>query len=71
MDAKQIIGIEFANEKYGDCTVLNSMCTKCKTIIESKEFKVENNSPQMSLFIKCPVCGVKFKSHKLYEEVTE
>lgn len=71
MDAKQIIGIDFSSEKFRDLTSLNSLCTKCKSVVESKTFKPDDNAPQMSVFIKCPICGVKFTSHQLYEEVTK
>ena len=65
---QQIIGIDLASEKLGDWTVICSVCSNCKNIIEMKKFKPNKNAPQMSVFIRCPNCGIKFDRHVIREE---
>ena len=65
---QQIIGIDFANEKFGDWTAISSICSHCKSVIETKTFNPNDNAPQMSVFIRCPKCGEKFDRHIIREE---
>ena len=59
----QIIGIDLADERYGDCSAISSVCGGCKSIVESRVFSNKDNRPQMTIFKRCPTCGVKFKRH--------
>lgn len=59
----QIIGIDLADERIGDCSAVSSMCGWCRNIVESKTFSNEDEKPQMTIFKKCPICGVKFTRH--------
>lgn len=61
----QIIGIDLSNSE--DYTCISNKCGNCNTVIESKAFHPQNNKPQTTIFIKCPVCGIKFKKHIIVE----
>lgn len=67
MDAKQIIAIDFASEGTEDMSAITSMCTKCKAILESRVYDPNKNNMQLSMFVKCPICGVKFNKHIIHE----
>lgn len=59
----QIIGIDLADERFGDCSVISSMCRNCRGVIESMAFSNKDNKPQMTIFKRCPICKVEFKKH--------
>ena len=57
----QIIGIDVSNGI--DYSAINSYCTGCKTVIESKCFLPSDDEIKATIFKKCPNCGVKFDRH--------
>ena len=63
----QIIGIDLADENFEDCSAIITMCANCKSIIETRSFANKDNSPQVTIFKRCPVCGVEFKKHIIQE----
>jgi hypothetical protein len=68
MDEYQLIGIDLAKEGCSDYSGINTICGKCKSVIETRTFDCNNNSPQATIFKNCPVCGTRFKRHIITEE---
>jgi hypothetical protein len=62
---KQIISIDFSNGE--DYSAMNSICGNCKMVIETETIKEYGNTIPVTVFKKCPNCGIDFISDIICE----
>lgn len=67
MDNYEIIGIDITNSK--DFSVVNCVCSQCGSVIASRKYDPEINEVEVPFFVKCPKCGIRFKSYICREDV--
>lgn len=59
----QIIGMDLADKRFEDYSVVSSICGNCMTVIESKPHPNKENKLKMTIFKRCPYCETKFTRH--------
>ena len=61
---KQLTGVDFAEN--GDLSAVSAICENCGYVIESQTFE-KSEIVKIPVYQKCPVCGVKFDKHLIFE----
>lgn len=69
MDDFQIIGIDFTTVQ--DFSVVTCVCGQCRSVIANRKYNPEINEVEVPFFIKCPKCGIRFKSHIWREDIVK
>ncbi len=67
IDNLQIIGLDITESR--DFSVVTCICGQCKCVIASRKYNPEINEVEVPFFIKCPKCGIRFKSHIWREDI--
>ena len=62
----QIIGMDISQSK--DQSVIASFCSGCGQLIEITQYDPDIQELGLTVFKKCPYCGVKFLKHVFTEE---
>lgn len=61
VDNFQIIGMDITNSK--DFSVVSCVCGQCRSVIANRKYNPEINEVEVPFLVKCPKCGIRFKSH--------
>lgn len=67
MDNYEIIGIDITDSK--DFSAVTCICGQCKSVIASRKYNPEINEVEVPFFVRCPECGIRFKSHICREDI--
>lgn len=68
MDNYEIIGIDITDSK--DFSAVTCVCGQCRSVIASRRYNPEINEVEVPFFVRCPECGIRFKSHIWREDIT-
>lgn len=63
----QYIGIDIADENFGDLSAVSVICGRCKTVIDTYTVNQNHNEIPLTAYKKCPSCGTKFTKHLICE----